>query len=170
MPTKEAADGAVDVFDPVVRGVGSAQDVVIGTFVGISDAGRPLVSHPLRTFSTPVEARSCVTLSADRIGQDVLMLFAFGDIDQPVIVGLLQGDRASCSSTRRSAAGASLLHIDVDADGERIVITARNEIVLRCGQARLTLTREGKVLLTGTYVSSRSSGVNRIKGGVVEIN
>jgi hypothetical protein len=34
----------------------------------------------------------------------------------------------------------------------------------------LTLTHAGKVLIRGAYVLSRSSGVNRIKGGSVQIN
>ena len=55
-------------------------------------------------------------------------------------------------------------------DGEQLVLTAQNEIVLRCGKASLTLTRAGKVLIRGTYLLSRSSGVNRIKGGSVQIN
>ena len=42
--------------------------------------------------------------------------------------------------------------------------------MLRCGQASLTLTRAGKILLSGTYVLSHSSGVNRVKGGSVQIN
>jgi hypothetical protein len=42
--------------------------------------------------------------------------------------------------------------------------------VLRCGEASLTLTREGKILLRGTYLSSRATGVHRIQGGTVEIN
>jgi hypothetical protein len=43
-------------------------------------------------------------------------------------------------------------------------------LVLRCGKARITLTRAGKVLVEGTYISSRSSGVNRIRGGSVHLN
>ena len=34
----------------------------------------------------------------------------------------------------------------------------------------ITLTRAGKVLITGGYVSSRSKGVNRVKGASVQIN
>ena len=41
---------------------------------------------------------------------------------------------------------------------------------LRCGKASITLTRAGKVLIRGAYLLSRSSGVNRIKGGSVQIN
>ena len=35
--------------------------------------------------------------------------------------------------------------------------------MLRCGKASITLTRAGKVLFHGTYVSNRSSGVLRLK-------
>jgi hypothetical protein len=42
--------------------------------------------------------------------------------------------------------------------------------VLRCGKASITLTKAGKVLVQGTYVSHRSSGVIRIKGGAVQLN
>jgi len=61
-------------------------------------------------------------------------------------------------------------HVEVDADGERLVVTAKEQIVLRCGKASITLTKAGKVLIQGAYVSSRSSGVNRIKGGSVQLN
>jgi hypothetical protein len=53
---------------------------------------------------------------------------------------------------------------------ERLELVAEREIVLRCGQASVTLTRAGKIILRGTYVLSRSSGVNRIAGGSVQIN
>ncbi len=55
-------------------------------------------------------------------------------------------------------------------DGERLVLCAERELVLACGKATITLTRAGKVILAGTYLVSRSSGVNRIKGGSVQIN
>jgi uncharacterized protein (DUF2345 family) len=60
--------------------------------------------------------------------------------------------------------------VEVDADGERLIVTAKDRLVLRCGKASITLTKEGKVLVEGTYLSSRSSGVNRIKGGSVQLN
>ena len=47
---------------------------------------------------------------------------------------------------------------------------AKKQLVLRCGQASITLTEAGKVLIQGSYVSSRSSGINRVKGGSVQIN
>lgn len=59
---------------------------------------------------------------------------------------------------------------EVLVDGRRITFTAETEIVLRCGKSSITLTRAGKIIISGEYVVSRSSGVNRIRGGSVQIN
>jgi hypothetical protein len=60
--------------------------------------------------------------------------------------------------------------VEIDADGARMVVSAREQMVLRCGKASITLTRAGKVLIQGSYVLTRSTGVNRVKGGAVQIN
>jgi hypothetical protein len=60
--------------------------------------------------------------------------------------------------------------VEVDVDDKRMLITAKEQLVLRCGKASITLTKAGKVMIEGNYVLSRSSGVNRIKGGSVQLN
>ncbi len=55
------------------------------------------------------------------------------------------------------------------ADG-RLELAAEREVVIRSGAASLTLTSAGKAILAGEYVLSRSRGVNKIKGGSVQIN
>ena len=60
--------------------------------------------------------------------------------------------------------------VEASLGGERLEFTAGREIVFRCGDASITLTKAGKVLIQGAYLLSRSSGVNRIKGGSVQIN
>jgi len=60
--------------------------------------------------------------------------------------------------------------VSVQSDDNRLVLSAEREIVLKCGNASITLTRAGKVLINGTYVVSRSSGYNKIKGAAVDIN
>jgi hypothetical protein len=59
---------------------------------------------------------------------------------------------------------------DEEPPPDRLVLVANREIVLQVGKASITLTQAGKIILRGTYVLSRSSGVNRIKGGSVQIN
>jgi len=58
----------------------------------------------------------------------------------------------------------------VSVDGEQVTITGDREIVLRCGEASIVLTKAGKVIIRGAYVVTRSSGANRIKGASVHIN
>ena len=60
--------------------------------------------------------------------------------------------------------------IEADVDGKRVRVTAQDEIVLQCGSASVTLRRNGRVVIRGTYVETRSEGTNRIKGGQVQIN
>ena len=55
-------------------------------------------------------------------------------------------------------------------DGEPVVIEGAERIELRCGKASITLTKEGKILIKGTLISSESSGAHRIRGGSVDIN
>lgn len=55
-------------------------------------------------------------------------------------------------------------------DGRRVQIDAAREICLRCGKASLTLTADGQILMKGAYISSHSTGTQRIKGAAVKIN
>lgn len=53
---------------------------------------------------------------------------------------------------------------------DELVISAGKQITIRCGESSITLTAAGKIILRGKYIVSRSSGVQRIKGGSVQIN
>jgi hypothetical protein len=58
----------------------------------------------------------------------------------------------------------------VRVDGRRMSIEACDELELRCGKASITLRRNGRVVVRGTYVETYSQGTNRIKGATVEFN
>jgi hypothetical protein len=53
---------------------------------------------------------------------------------------------------------------------EELLVTAAKQLTLRCGESSITLTAAGKIIIRGKYIVSRSSGVQRIKGGSVQIN
>lgn len=59
---------------------------------------------------------------------------------------------------------------EADVDGARVRICARDEVVIACGPASITLRRNGRVVIRGTYVETRSAGTNRIRGGQVRVN
>lgn len=138
--------------------------VVTGELVAITDAGRtPLVLFAGQQGSAAVRARAAVDLHGAHIGQPVVLMFEDGDASRPIVMGVL-----------RQAEGWPLAEppaqVEVDANGERMIVSAREQLVLRCGKASVTLTKAGKVLIQGSYVSSRSTGVNRVKGGSVQLN
>ena len=97
----------------------------------------------------------------------VILAFEENNPGQPVIVDLI------CDSVRDAPVPLLVNRNKVDdvhIDGQRVTFDAKKEIVLRCGKSSITLTRAGKVLIRGAYLLNRSSGVNRIKGGSVQIN
>jgi hypothetical protein len=112
-----------------------------------------------------VSARTTVPLSRSQIGCSVVLLFEDGDLRRPIVVGVLQEQRPA-----DDAGAVPPQFVSVRADDDRFVISAEREIVLRCGDASITLTRAGKILIRGRYIVSRSTGYNRIKGAAVEIN
>lgn len=43
-------------------------------------------------------------------------------------------------------------------------------MTLKCGDASISLRRDGKLTLRGAYIEATATGVNRIRGGSVKIN
>ena len=144
--------------------------VVIGLLVEFSDSGEPLVDFPANRSGEPLTARSTVTLGKHEVGRELALLFEGGNPDKPIVMGLIQHPEGTESTSPENARGGQQNPIEADVDGERLVFTAKKEIVLRCGKASITLTRAGKVLIRGAYLLSRSSGVNCIKGGSIQLN
>ncbi|HBO1400655.1 DUF6484 domain-containing protein [Pseudomonas aeruginosa] len=130
--------------------------VVIGVLLDVPDAAAPVVAYPGCPSEHGLAAATTTTqLSRADIGAQVALMFVAGDPRQPLLIGRIQ---------RLPQEALAQL------DGERLEFSAEREIVLRCGKASITLTRAGKVIIHGAYLSSRSTGVNRIKGGSVQIN
>jgi hypothetical protein len=130
---------------------------IVGRLVRCESGGGALVDFPGNSLGRPVSARTTTPLDPTAVGREALLLFEDGDPRRPIVVGVLQSPAAQPG-------------VAAEIDGERVVLTAEREIVLKCGEASLTLTAAGKVLIRGTYILTRSSGANRIKGAAVEIN
>ena len=150
--------------------------VVIGLLSSIDNQGRALVIFPGNPSETPVIARTTTPVDHDDVGHEVALMFEGGDPLKPLLIGLIQNPTAEKQGASHEDLEGFVKQPDdaepvyLELDGERIDLKAENQITLKCGKASITLTRAGKVIIRGTYLLNRSSGVNRIKGGSVQIN
>jgi hypothetical protein len=152
---------------------GCSDGVRIGTITGVDANGQIRVDYP-GNIQGHLTAR--LTSSAQEklrqgspLGRDVLLGFANNDPGCPVIIDTLYSlldEIAEQSNTMLEVQKPE----EVTIDRKRIIFDAEEEIVLRCGEASITLSSAGKVLIKGKYLISHSTGANRIKGGSVRIN
>jgi hypothetical protein len=167
---EEEAAGA-DLLRPLVQAplampphAASSGGIVIGELVAMKDQGKmPLVLFSGQPGTAALAARTVVDLHMPHIGSKVALMFEGADLNKPVIIGVLQEGRGWPLTERPG-------QVKMDADGGRLIVSAKERMVLRCGNASITLTKAGNVLIEGSYLLSRSSGVNRIKGGSIQLN
>ncbi|MET0350524.1 MAG: DUF6484 domain-containing protein [Rhizobacter sp.] len=140
---------------------GLAGPTSLAELVGFTvDTHRPLVLCPGHERALP--AHTIADLEGRHVGRRVLLAWPAGE-DTPVVMGVLR------------TAPAPLLpadpgHVELDADGQRLVVTAQRELVLRCGRASLLLRADGLVELRGESITSHASAANRVRGGSVQLN
>lgn len=136
-------------------------------------AGEVKVEVPGR--SAAVTARLSAALDdatlerAARDRQEALLLFEEGDPARPVIVSLLRSATPhldAALTTGPLPAGEKVARVD----GRRVEIEGREEVVLRCGKASITLRRDGKVVVRGVDVVTQADAVQKIRGGKIRIN
>jgi hypothetical protein len=143
--------------DEASQGVPAPSGVSVARFTGFDAAGRFLVVFG--DTDPPVCAWSTVGLTAADVGAEVAVGFERDGAGRLVILGRL---RESTAAAPREAM--------VQVNGQRVTVRADQDLELRCGSASIVLTQAGKVLINGSYVSSRSRGANRIRGAYVDIN
>lgn len=164
---------------------------VAGHIVGVA-AGRWLVDYPGNPHG-PLPARTTLHPAgtalrhAAAVRAEALLVFEREQGDKPVVVGLLSPPVADvAAAAHRTGLGAASadagamgvaevrpeagVYAEPLVDGERVVCTARDELVLRCGKASIQLLSDGTVRVRGTNLLSRASVANRIRGAHVQIN
>jgi Domain of unknown function (DUF6484) len=143
--------------------------IAIGILRALADDGRALVDIPALA-AIGVQASAVVALQATHIGQSVALAFEAGNPERPMVLGILVGSAASAATATATLATAPPAPIEASLDGERVVLTAEHVIELRCGDAALILSADGRIELRGTYITSQASATQRILGGSVNVN
>lgn len=146
------------------RSPASGLPTLVGRLHGFDLLDQPVVSDVPMCSGHLMVARTTLPLRRTMVGRNVVVVFDGGDQQVPIIIGVIE-PVARIESLSSPDPG-----VTVHADGERYVIEAEREIVLRCGDASITLTRAGKVIIKGNYILSRSTGYNKIKGAAIDIN
>jgi len=163
-------------------------EIIIGVFTGLNEHGKPLVNFAYNIETHPIVAISSVALNQKQTDRQVALMFEEGNIEKPIIMGVIHNqlddilENFEFTSQENADEDNSKLRPeneldelttrtdDAYLDGKRVVLEGKEEIVLKCGESSITLTKAGKILIRGKYLLNRSSGVNRIMGGSVQVN
>lgn len=137
---------------------------LVGRLLALTDRGcTPLVCFDGQPLPGAMPARCCVDLRPAHVGLDVVLVFDGGDRLRPIVCGVLRGKAGW-------PLGPLPGRVKIDADGERLTVTATRELVLRCGKAMLTLHSDGRIELRGEEILTEANGVNRMRGGSIQLN
>lgn len=149
----------------------SPRQPCLGRIVEVDAAGRPRVSFadlggPPPIARTIGEVTRAQLEAACADARPILLAFLDGRADAPVIMSL-----ASFSLGADLPAPAPA-PVELLVDGEPSVhtIEAREELVLRCGDATISLRADGTIKILGRDVTSWARRRQRIRGGSVAIN
>jgi hypothetical protein len=133
--------------------------VVLGEITGAAADGRPLVTWG----APPAAPRAAHGVWFEREvdwarcrGLRVVLGFVDGDEARPIVLGLCEAPPIEPPP--------------VGAEPEVLHLRSERELVLECGKARIALRADGRITILGGYVVSRSTGVNKVQGGSVQIN
>ena len=111
-------------------------------------------------------------MKAENRAREVLLVFEKGDIRRPIIIALMEDPLENLVTFELPAEDKPEADDprDLRVDGKRITIEAEDEIMLKCGQGSILIRNDGKIIVKGTDLLSRSSGRQRIRGASVTIN
>jgi hypothetical protein len=142
---------------------------VVGTIVAfergevrVSFEGSTAIARALAQFDDAALER------AARERAEAVLLFEEGDPERPLLVGQLRSRTPLVDAILAGPLPAAPAVARVD--GKRVAIEGKEEVVLQCGKASLTLRRDGKVVLRGVNLVTQADRVHKIRGGKVQVN
>lgn len=177
MPPRRARPASA----PTTSGEALVTTPLVGWVAGVARDGSVLVDYD-GNEAGPLAARTTIELAREEIGRlarakrPALLLFDRGDPRRPVLVGIVRDNPGSAileailSESPGRAGAAAPVPVEARVDGRNVVVEGRDQVTLRCGEASITLRRDGKVEIRGARIVSTSRGTHRIRGGSVQVN
>lgn len=142
----------VDVSPPLPR-----TELVLGHLVSMPSAnGYGVV---FAGSASPIPCLSTIPLDETCLNRQVALMFLEGSPAKPVVLGLIHDPKLLQNPP-----------LEARVDEERVQLVGQKEIELRCGKASILMKANGKIIIKGTHLISRSSGPNKIKGGSISLN
>jgi hypothetical protein len=130
--------------------------------VELAGAPAPAIARVAASLDDAALAR------AARERQEAVLLLEEGDPARPILVALLRSPTPLVDAILAGPLPDAEKVARVD--GRRVVIEGKEEVVLQCGRASLTLRRDGRIVLHGVNVVSQADQVHKVRGGKVQIN
>ncbi len=149
----------------ILRAPQPVEGARVGRVTDVDDSGQVFVDYLGSTLG-PVPARHASSITPASLRKavahnlSVILLFEENDPLRPIVLDILP----------QAADPAPLKADEVLLDGKRITLDAEDEVVIRCGKGSITLRKDGKIVINGTHIVSRSAGPHKIKGASVNIN
>ncbi|PUA26874.1 MAG: hypothetical protein B0W54_20845 [Cellvibrio sp. 79] len=169
-----------------------AGEILLGRLESIDEAGNAVISVPHMPLFQQCVAMTTIAVLPQHIGRQVALMFTQGVEPKPIIIGLIYSPLQqvldsvianTCDNSEidevvfAESVGTNIegnrggtSENSIYMDGKQLIMEGHEEVVLRCGEASITLSRNGKISIRGKYLLSRASGVNRILGGSVQVN
>ncbi len=160
-------------------------EIIIGVVQSINIKGEPCVDFPGNRHIDPLTAISTISITSQHVGKNIAILFSKGNLNSPIIMGLIHNplnemlekfNQQTISTVENNVVDSNVLLEseagldDVLIDGNKITFEAKDIIELKCGESSIILSKAGKILIKGKYLLNEASGVNRIRGGSVQVN
>lgn len=137
----------------------TARGYTVGRLLGLDAAGLPILKCTCEGEETlQLVSGSAWAPEGDNwdawTGKEFVCIGKAGADREVLLLGPLTGSAADETGATR----------------ETIHLKAAKELILECGDAKIHLRADGKIVVLGGYIVQRSRGTHKIRGASVQIN
>jgi hypothetical protein len=145
-------------------------ELTIGTLVKVEPGLQVWIDYPDNPRHTPLVAISVASVTTADVGRRAVLAFADGDPEQPILLGLVRPPSGIETPTQTRGPFSAAPVVGAVAETPHLHVEAEETMTLTCGQASLSLHKDGRVIGRGTNVATYADGTLRLRGAGIELN